>query len=121
MAEGDGDCDTDADCADGLLCGSANCGDFYKTDYWPYDSSYGGWDHVDDCCYAPVEQVAPLHFRPQPRPYCECLTLFSCGCSPHPPLRVARVGRVARCTSPDAGPNIVAAGGRLLAPPGLHL
>lgn len=83
MGEGDGDCDTDADCADGLLCGSANCGDFYKTDYWPYDRSYGGWDHVDDCCYAPVEQVAPLHSRPQPRPYCEYLTLFSCSC-PHP-------------------------------------
>ena len=39
--DGDGDCDTDADCKDGLMCGTNNC----KIKTGLYD-----WDDADDCC-----------------------------------------------------------------------
>ena len=43
--EGEGDCDFDSDCKDGLKCGDSfnNC--------WP--NSGGEWDTKDDCCYKP--------------------------------------------------------------------
>ena len=40
---GEGDCDSDADCLDGLLCGTGNC---------PSTRS-AFWDSDDDCCYKP--------------------------------------------------------------------
>ena len=43
---GEGDCDTDADCLDGLLCGTGNC---------PTTRS-AFWDVNDDCCYKPGEK-----------------------------------------------------------------
>ena len=39
----DGDCDSDSDCKEGLVCGDNNC----KTKYG------GKWDYTDDCCYNP--------------------------------------------------------------------
>merc|ERR1712226_754509 len=41
---GEGDCDSDADCLDGLLCGTGNC---------PSTRS-DAWDASDDCCYKPA-------------------------------------------------------------------
>ena len=38
--EDEGDCDSDQDCKDGLICGSKNCN---------YDSGFE-WDSSDDCC-----------------------------------------------------------------------
>ena len=38
--EDEGDCDIDADCQDGLKCGSNNC-------------KNGGDEAADDCCYNP--------------------------------------------------------------------
>ena len=38
--EGEGDCDTDADCAPGLVCGKENCGPGYPASY--------------DCCETPA-------------------------------------------------------------------
>merc|ERR1712136_461710 len=40
---GEGDCDSDADCEEGLLCGTGNC---------PSTRS-AFWDADDDCCYKP--------------------------------------------------------------------
>ena len=53
MGHGDGDCESDADCATGLVCGEDNCGHFRDTKGWPHDSDYS-WDTTDDCCYNPV-------------------------------------------------------------------
>ena len=40
---GEGDCDYDSDCLDGLVCGWNNC-----------DSTGDAeWDWNDDCCYKP--------------------------------------------------------------------
>lgn len=50
MIEGDGDCDSDSECADGLKCGEDNCNDFRSLKGYPEDSD-GGWDTTDDCCY----------------------------------------------------------------------
>ena len=41
--EGEGDCDVDLDCEQGLLCGHNNC---------PKKSGFS-WDVADDCCYKP--------------------------------------------------------------------
>ena len=41
--EGEGDCDVDLDCEQGLLCGHNNC---------PKKSGFS-WDIADDCCYKP--------------------------------------------------------------------
>ena len=38
---GEGDCDSDADCLDGLKCGTDNCPSTRSSD----------WDSSDDCCY----------------------------------------------------------------------
>ena len=46
---GDGDCDNDADCAQGLVCGTDNCMLFRTSAGWPNDGP--GWDMTDDCCY----------------------------------------------------------------------
>jgi len=40
---GEGDCDSDADCMEGLLCGTGNCP----------SSRSAFWDADDDCCYKP--------------------------------------------------------------------
>ena len=40
--EDEGDCDFDADCKDGLACGTHNC----------KNKSGKEWDNTDDCCYA---------------------------------------------------------------------
>ena len=44
---GDGDCDNDADCAQGLVCGTDNCMLFRTSAGWPNDGP--GWDMTDDC------------------------------------------------------------------------
>jgi len=41
--EGDGDCDRDSDCVEGLICGSDNCPRKYGYD----------WQITDDCCFKP--------------------------------------------------------------------
>ena len=41
--EGEGDCDSDSDCLEGLECGRDNC---------PYEGD--DWDYGDDCCYDPL-------------------------------------------------------------------
>ena len=41
--EQEGDCDSDVDCIDGLLCGEDNCR--RNNDLW--------WDPSDDCCEMP--------------------------------------------------------------------
>ena len=43
---GEGDCDKDSHCLDGLKCGSDNC---------PSSRTFGSteWDYGDDCCYKP--------------------------------------------------------------------
>lgn len=43
---GEGDCDWDPDCIDGLLCGKSNCPSTRSED----------WDSADDCCYRPGKQ-----------------------------------------------------------------
>ena len=42
--EGEGDCDVDLDCEQGLLCGHNNC----------LKKSGFSWDIADDCCYKPL-------------------------------------------------------------------
>jgi len=50
---GDGDCDSDSDCAGHLKCGKDNCKAFQPlSGTWPEDSE-DGWDMTDDCCYDP--------------------------------------------------------------------
>ncbi len=39
---GDGDCDFDNDCVDGLLCGESNCAQFRNGSGWPSDRSVSG-------------------------------------------------------------------------------
>merc|ERR1712126_627202 len=46
---GQGDCDTDNDCKDGLKCGNDNCG----VSWTKFIPSREGWDVYDDCCYKP--------------------------------------------------------------------
>ena len=46
---GEGDCDKDKDCKEGLKCGSSNCG-VSPIQFIP---SYTQWDIYDDCCYKP--------------------------------------------------------------------
>ena len=41
--EQEGDCDSDVDCIDGLICGEDNC--ILNNDLW--------WDPFDDCCEIP--------------------------------------------------------------------
>ena len=48
---GEGDCDSDADCLEGLLCGTGNCP----------SSRSAFWDVDDDCCYKPGK----IHFPVQ--------------------------------------------------------
>jgi len=43
---GEGDCDSDDDCMEGLKCGSDNC----LSARWFWDEN---WDSYDDCCYKP--------------------------------------------------------------------
>ena len=50
---GDGDCDSNEECAEGLLCGESNCAQFRDSAGWPEDDD-GGWDTTDDCCYDPA-------------------------------------------------------------------
>ena len=45
---GEGDCDEDSDCLDGLKCGSNNC----AGNRWYFSEE---WDGYDDCCYKPGE------------------------------------------------------------------
>jgi hypothetical protein len=52
IGEGDGDCDTDADCQEGLKCGTDNCVNYHHGESWPA-SNADGWDKTDDCCYMP--------------------------------------------------------------------
>ena len=49
---GDGDCDSDSQCATGLKCGHDNCVDFREHASWQTESPTG-WDTTDDCCYLP--------------------------------------------------------------------
>ena len=44
--EWEGDCDSDAECQDGLVCGHNNC-PLKPQGYW----AAGEWDETDDCCY----------------------------------------------------------------------
>ena len=46
---GQGDCDTNNDCMDGLKCGTDNCG----VSWTKFIPSREGWDVYDDCCYKP--------------------------------------------------------------------
>ena len=50
---GEGDCDEDSDCLDGLKCGSSNC---------PSSRTFGSteWDYGDDCCYKPSMKLKCL-------------------------------------------------------------
>ena len=41
--EGEGDCDTDGQCVEGLVCGSDNCMSVYGHEGMD-------WDDTDDCC-----------------------------------------------------------------------
>ena len=41
--EGEGDCDGDSQCVEGLVCGTDNCMSVYG-------KSGMDWDHSDDCC-----------------------------------------------------------------------
>jgi len=52
MVEGDGDCDADSDCNEGLICGVDNCKDFHDSSSWPI-ADEDAWDTEDDCCYNP--------------------------------------------------------------------
>ena len=46
---GEGDCDFDEECLEGLKCGTNNClSDFGWEEDW-----FSGWDQNDDCCYKP--------------------------------------------------------------------
>ena len=44
---GEGDCDSDADCNPGLVCGKANC-------------VGSGFDATDDCCMSPSKKINQL-------------------------------------------------------------
>lgn len=58
LGVGDGDCDSDRDCLPGLVCGTDNCGEPYRSSVgWPVESVLG-WDTTDDCCEVPREDVA---------------------------------------------------------------
>ena len=49
---GEGDCDKDSDCKDGLICGENNC-----------QMAYGAqWSTSDDCCFEPSIQILFYHF-----------------------------------------------------------
>jgi len=50
--KGEGDCDRDTDCKDGLKCGVNNCRLGQLTNIRDSASS---WDLTDDCCYKPGE------------------------------------------------------------------
>ena len=45
--EGEGDCNTNLDCMEGLVCGHNNC---------PKKSGQN-WDLADDCCYKPPKGI----------------------------------------------------------------
>jgi len=52
MGIGDGDCDSDSECASGLKCGTDNCANYRPSGGWPVESE-DEWDTTDDCCYKP--------------------------------------------------------------------
>jgi hypothetical protein len=69
---GDGDCDNDAECAEGLSCGTDNCGIFRDTNGWSCDSK-NGFDLTDDCCFKPGGEGDPNHLLPiKPSAGSEC-------------------------------------------------
>ena len=45
--EGEGDCDSNLDCREGLDCGHNNC---------PKNDG-GNWDIADDCCFKPQKSM----------------------------------------------------------------
>ena len=49
---GEGDCDYDSDCLEGLKCGSGNCPGSRS---WLWGSEE--WDSSDDCCYKPGKYI----------------------------------------------------------------
>jgi len=63
LGEGYGDCDSNDDCAEGLVCGSNNCdnipgwGRRPRSDHWNSDE-YCQFDKTDDCCM--VQPLPPL-------------------------------------------------------------
>ena len=71
-AEGEGDCDTDNDCAGALVCGTNNCANFRTLD--------GLWDAEDDCC---ERQCTPEHPCQEGGGHCnvdaDCENLLKCG------------------------------------------
>ena len=69
---GEGDCDTNNDCKEGLKCGTNNCGTGTGKGWLPWDPL--GWDREDDCCYKPLKGT--LHFRELGKGYCKNLTLI---------------------------------------------
>ena len=52
---GEGDCDSDDDCLEGLKCGTNNC----LSARWFWDED---WDSQDDCCYKPGNNETNMLF-----------------------------------------------------------
>ena len=50
---GEGDCDSDSNCKEGLKCGSDNCGKCEKGS----TKDCGLWHYWDDCCYDPTKVI----------------------------------------------------------------
>jgi hypothetical protein len=55
IVKGDGDCDKDSDCADGLKCGEDTCKLYRDSSSWSSTNDENTWDLEDDCCYDPNE------------------------------------------------------------------
>ena len=51
--EGEGDCDSDADCKSGLICGHNNCGPKDGQESWNPTADALGL--VNDCCVSPKD------------------------------------------------------------------
>ena len=82
---GDGDCDSDDDCAGDLVCGTDNCGrqEGFDISHWPVESQCG-WDTTDDCCCRPTDDDGGCTTIPEdPSLTTKCLAEDGCGARVH--------------------------------------
>ena len=81
---GDGDCDSDDDCAGDLVCGTDNCGrqEGFDISHWPVESQCG-WDTTDDCCCRPTDDGGCTTIPEDQSLTTKCLAEDGCGARVH--------------------------------------